>query len=60
MDESFNKIRLRRLWEILKKETDEDHPMGTGTININSQICVAQTATQKPHIRPNWRQYLSA
>lgn len=32
MDESCNKIRLLRLWEILKKETDEDHPMGTGTI----------------------------
>ena len=29
MDESCNKIRILRLWEILKKETDEDHPMGT-------------------------------
>ncbi len=32
MDESCNKIRLLRLWEILKKETDEDHPMGTTTL----------------------------
>lgn len=32
MDESFNKIRLLRLWEILKKETDEDHPMKTTTL----------------------------
>lgn len=29
MDESSNKIRLLRLWEILKKETDEEHPMPT-------------------------------
>ena len=29
MDVSCNKIRILRLWEILKKETDEDHPMGT-------------------------------
>lgn len=28
-DNNGNKIRLLRLWEILKKETDEDHPMGT-------------------------------
>ena len=28
-DESCNKIRLLRLWEILKKETDEEHPIGT-------------------------------
>lgn len=40
MYESCNKIRLLRLWEILKKETDEEHPMGTGTIYINSKICV--------------------
>jgi len=32
MDESCNKIRLLRLWEILKKETDEDHPIGTTTL----------------------------
>ena len=31
-DESCNKIRLLRVWEILKKETDEDHPMGTTAI----------------------------
>lgn len=31
-DESCNKIRLLRVWEILKKETDEEHPMGTTTI----------------------------
>ena len=28
-DNNGNKIRLLRIWEILKKETDEDHPMGT-------------------------------
>lgn len=32
MDESCNKIRLLRLWEILKKETDEEHPIGTSTL----------------------------
>lgn len=32
MDESCNKIRLLRLWEILKMETDEDNPMGTTTL----------------------------
>ena len=31
-DESCNKIRLLRIWEILKKETDEDHPLGTTAI----------------------------
>lgn len=31
-DESCNKIRLLRIWEILKKETDEEHPMGTTAI----------------------------
>ena len=32
VDESCNKLRLLRLWEILKKETDEDHPIGTTAI----------------------------
>ena len=31
-EESCNKIRLLRVWELLKSETDEDHPMGTGAI----------------------------
>ena len=29
MNVGCNKIRLLRIWEILKKETNEDHPIGT-------------------------------
>ncbi len=28
-NEKFNRIRPLKIWEILQKETDEDHPMGT-------------------------------
>lgn len=31
-NESLNRIRLLRIWEILNRETDEDHPMGTETL----------------------------
>lgn len=31
-DESCNKIRLLRVWELLKTETDEENPMGTTEI----------------------------
>ena len=31
-DDSCNKIRLLRVWELLKKETDEDNPMSTTEI----------------------------
>jgi len=27
--EKFNRIRPLKIWEILQRETDEDHPMGT-------------------------------
>jgi len=30
--DSLNRLRLLRIWEILNKETDEDHPMGTETL----------------------------
>lgn len=32
MEEISNKLRLLRIWEILKKETDEEHPMPSSTI----------------------------
>ena len=28
-NEKLNRIRALRIWEILQRETDEDHPMGT-------------------------------
>ena len=28
-NEKYNRIRPLKIWEILQKETDEDHPMGT-------------------------------
>ena len=28
-NEKFNRIRPLKIWEILQRETDEDHPMGT-------------------------------
>lgn len=28
-NDSLNRIRLLRIWEILRRETDEEHPMGT-------------------------------
>ncbi len=31
-DDSCNKIRLLRVWELLKTETDDEHPMGTTEI----------------------------
>ena len=31
-NDSLNRIRLLRIWEILNRETDEDHPMGTETL----------------------------
>lgn len=31
-DDSCNKIRLLRVWELLKAETDEENPMGTTEI----------------------------
>ena len=47
MDESCNKIRLLRLWEILKKETDEDHPMGTTALinRLNAEGMKCNRAT---------------
>ena len=30
--EKYNRIRPLKIWEILKKETDEDHPMPTGVL----------------------------
>jgi predicted DNA-binding transcriptional regulator YafY len=45
--ESNSKIRLLRLWEILKQETDEEHPMGTSEIITRLRKeglkCVRQT-----------------
>jgi len=31
-NDSLNRIRLLRIWEILQRETDEEHPMGTETL----------------------------
>jgi len=31
-NDNLNRIRLLRIWEILQKDTDEDHPMGTETL----------------------------
>ena len=31
-NDSLNRVRLLRIWEILNRETDEDHPMGTETL----------------------------
>ena len=28
-NEKYNRIRPLKIWEILQRETDEDHPMGT-------------------------------
>lgn len=30
--DNLNRIRLLRIWEILNRETDEEHPMGTETL----------------------------
>ena len=30
--EKYNRIRPLKIWEILKKETDEDHPMPTAVL----------------------------
>lgn len=30
--ENFSKIKLLKLWEILKQESDEDHPLSTGEV----------------------------
>ena len=30
--ENFSKIKLLRIWEILKQESDEEHPLSTNQI----------------------------
>lgn len=30
--ENFSKIKLLRIWEILKQESDEEHPLSTGEL----------------------------
>ena len=30
--ENFSKIKLLKIWEILKQESDEDHPLSTGEL----------------------------
>ena len=31
-NETLNKIRILKIWEMLQAETDEEHPMGTEEI----------------------------
>lgn len=37
--EKFNRIRPLKIWEILNRETDEDHPMGTETLRARLAEC---------------------
>lgn len=46
-EENIKRVRLLRIWEILKQETDEDHPMGTPTLleklNKTGIVCDRRT-----------------
>lgn len=37
--ERFNRIRPLKIWEILQRETDEDHPMGTEELRAYLTAC---------------------
>ena len=37
--EKYNRIRPMKIWEILQKETDEDHPMGTEELRARLAEC---------------------
>ena len=38
-NEKFNRIRPLKIWEILQRETDEDHPMGTEELRAKLLEC---------------------
>ena len=38
-NEKFNRIRPLKIWEILQRETDEDHPMGTEELRAKLMEC---------------------
>ena len=38
-NEKYNRIRPLKIWEILQKETDEDHPMGTEELRARLSEC---------------------
>lgn len=48
--ENFSKIKLLKIWEILKQESDEDHPLSTGELlarlEKNGVVCDRKTLYQ--------------
>ncbi len=38
-NENYNRIRILKIWEILQRETDEDHPMGTEELRAKLLEC---------------------
>ena len=38
-NEKYNRIRPLKIWEILQKETDEEHPMGTEELRARLREC---------------------
>ena len=38
-NEKYNRIRPLKIWEILQRETDEDHPMGTEALRAKLLEC---------------------
>ena len=38
-NEKYNRIRPLKIWEILQRETDEDHPMGTEELRAKLLEC---------------------
>ena len=51
--EKYNRIRPLKIWEILQRETDGDHPMGTEELRAKLTECGIQ-AQCSPHKGSGW------
>ena len=46
-NEKYNRIRPLKIWEILQRETDEDHPMGTEELRSKLMECGIERSEER-------------